>query len=136
MQRTIWESCHHWWYDSFFYFTNVYMKKLEILQFQISRLNLEIQKYQNQLDQLQSQIEAMDQFVKEHPLPDDLLNLNIRDLSLSTRTCNALLGYGIRQVRDIRYCSYDDLRQINNFGPVCLTELRVTLNGIGVVLAD
>ena len=112
------------------------MKKLEILQFQISRLNLEIQKYQDIIDQLQSQIETMDQFVKEHPLPDDLLNLNIRDLSLSTRTCNALLGYGIRQVRDIRYCSYDDLRQINNFGPVCLTELRVTLNGIGVVLAD
>ena len=42
------------------------MKKSEILQFQISQINLEIQKYQNQINQLQSQIDAMDQFVKDH----------------------------------------------------------------------
>ena len=112
------------------------MKKLEILQFQISRLNLEIQNYQDILDQLQSQIETMDQFIKEHPLPDELLNLNIRDLRLSTRTCNALLGYGIRQVRDIRYCSYADLQQINNFGPVCLSELRTTLERMNIPIRE
>ena len=55
------------------------MKKLDILQFQISQINLEIQKYQNQINQLQSQIDAMDQFVKDHPLPDELLNLWTRD---------------------------------------------------------
>ena len=68
------------------------MKKLEILQFQITRVNLEIQKCQDQLNQLQSQLDTMDQFIKEHPLPDEILNLDVRDLSLSTRTCNALLG--------------------------------------------
>ena len=112
------------------------MKKLEILQFQISRLNQEIQKCQDQLNQLQSQIETMDQFIKEHPLPDAILNLNVRDLSLSTRTCNALLGYGIRQVRDIRYCSYSELQQINKFGPVCLAELRRTLDRMCIQLRD
>lgn len=108
------------------------MKKLDILQFQISQINLEIQKYQNQINQLQSQIDAMDQFVKDHPLPDELLNLWIRDLNMTTRTKNALLRNGIWQIRDIRYYIYNDMLQFNNFGQTCLSEVKRFMERLGV----
>lgn len=108
------------------------MKKLDILQFQISQINLEIQKYQSQLNQLQSQIDAMDQFVKDHPLLDELLNLWIRDLKMTTRTKNALLRNGIRQIRDIRYYTYNDMLQFNNFGQTCLSEVKRFMERLGV----
>lgn len=108
------------------------MKKLDILQFQISQINPEIQKYQNQLNQLQSQMDAMDQFVKDHPLPDELLNLWTRDLNMTTRTKNALLRNGIRQIRDIRYYTYNDMLQFNNFGQTCLSEVKRFMERLGV----
>jgi DNA-directed RNA polymerase alpha subunit len=112
------------------------MEKLTALQQQITWLSQEIQKYQEHINRLQHKVETMDAFIKEHPLPDEILNLSIRELGLSTRTINALHSHGIRQVRDIRYYSYEELQHLNGFGVFCMSELRRILDRIGVKLIE
>lgn len=112
------------------------MDKITHLQNQITGIYLEIQRCQDELCHIQEQLDEMTSLVNDHPLPEELLSINIRDLRMTCRTTNVLLANGIRQIRDIRYYSYKDIRHFNGFGTVCLSELKRVLTRLGVIIQE
>lgn len=112
------------------------MEKLTNLQNQVTGIYLEILRCQDKICRIQEQLDEMSSFVKDNPLPNELLSINIRDLKMTCRTTNVLLANGIRQIRDIRHYSYNDIKHFNGFGTVCLSELRRMLEKMGIFLME
>lgn len=57
-------------------------------------------------------------------------------LSATGGTPRASRAHGIRQVRDIRYYSYEELQHLNGFGVFCMSELRRILDRMGVTIRE
>lgn len=61
------------------------------------------------------------------------LAMSTAEIGLSVRTTNCLEERGIFTVRDLLYCSREDLLGISNFGEKTLDEVFLALESVGLI---
>lgn len=59
------------------------------------------------------------------------LDMSTAEIGLTVRTTNCLEERGIFTVRDLLYCTREDLLSISNFGEKTLEEVYLALEGVG-----
>jgi DNA-directed RNA polymerase subunit alpha len=62
---------------------------------------------------------------------EDRLAMSTAEIGLSVRTTNCLEERGIFTVKDLLYCTREDLLGISNFGEKTLEEVYFSLESIG-----
>lgn len=67
---------------------------------------------------------------------DKILEINILDLGLLTRTSHCLMNEGIKTVGDVLKRTKWDLKKITNFGRKSLTELELAIEKLGLKLEE
>jgi DNA-directed RNA polymerase alpha subunit len=67
---------------------------------------------------------------------DKILEINILDLGLLTRTSHCLMNEGIKTVGDVIKRTRWDLKKVTNFGRKSLTELEQALEKLGLKLEE
>lgn len=115
------------WTDSTISPREALLKALNILRFYIDNI---IAGYGTDKDTFISEL------VTGYDPKNDVLNKNIKDLDLSSRTLNSLKRIGINTVGDLLKYTEDDLITVRNLGGKSIQEIKQKLQELGLSLRE